>query len=238
MLLSRTRPVSNSTTAPAASIAIANPPSSNPADPEPPTDDSDSDPESLLSAFLPHIFPDEAPPCLGNPGERLAYTSREHGDVVVVLPDYATEENSKEDGDNNTGRKFDGGDGEEDTAGNVVDGVRKARGKGKDIETSRQLFAHYLWGGALAVADAIERAADADGEDEESCLWRVRGESVIELGAGTYLITHCIPHTMLHTSYHTSIPIKSISYIPKNHLRPLQRAYMAANKRMGLTGLS
>ncbi|EEH45322.1 uncharacterized protein PADG_01472 [Paracoccidioides brasiliensis Pb18] len=117
---------------------------------------SDDDAEDLLTSFLPHLFPDEAPSCLGEPGQALAYESGLWGDVTVIVPDYPKR-------------------GEEEDR----------LGKGGGVEEGRRLFAHYLWGGGLVVAEGIEKATAAQGEKDT--IWCVNGERVLELGAGAAL---------------------------------------------------
>ena len=55
----------------------------------------------------------------------------------------------------------------------------------------RHLFAHYLWNAAVLVAHKIEEAShgyqrmiDSESTDSNQCFWNVRGEKVLELGAG------------------------------------------------------
>lgn len=64
-----------------------------------------------------------------------------------------------------------------------------AEGEGRvyQVIAERKLFAHFLWSAAMVVAEGVERSvvstdthADADGAN----IWDVRGESVLELGAG------------------------------------------------------
>ncbi|OJD17779.1 hypothetical protein AJ78_02131 [Emergomyces pasteurianus Ep9510] len=134
---------------------------------------STDDVEDLLTSFLPHLYPDEAPSCLGEPGKTIVYASGVWGDVRVMVPDYprAVGEEGKLEK-----RKGDGEEEEEQYG----------------IEEGRRLFAHYLWGGALVVAEGIERATKAlDGNDvggeERDLIWSVKGEKVLELGAGAAL---------------------------------------------------
>ncbi|KAL4878087.1 hypothetical protein BJY04DRAFT_229989 [Aspergillus karnatakaensis] len=51
------------------------------------------------------------------------------------------------------------------------------------------LFAHFLWGAGLIIADAVEAAHSThnDGETLSLQRWRVDGEKVLELGAGAAL---------------------------------------------------
>lgn len=127
--------------------------------------------EDLLSSFLPHLFPDEAPPCLGNPGQTLLYTSPLFGVLRLAVPDYdSTKTNKSHNGKN-------------------------GEGNGSDKEASRRLMAHYLWGGALVIAERIEEAVRAEMEARKELKatgmraqdigkWTVRGEKVLEVGAG------------------------------------------------------
>ncbi|QVM06561.1 hypothetical protein D8B26_001268 [Coccidioides posadasii str. Silveira] len=151
-----------------------------------------NDAEDLLSSFLPHLYPDEAPPCLGNPGQTLLYTSPLFGGVRVVVPDYGCkiaekkeEEEEEEEGKEET----------EDQKGTTA---REREGEEEDagVEAGRRLFAHYLWGGALVVAERIEeaerlrRVGGGRTREEENELvrrWGVRGQKVLEVGAGTAL---------------------------------------------------
>ncbi|KAG5287720.1 nicotinamide N-methyltransferase [Histoplasma capsulatum G186AR] len=128
---------------------------------------SADDAEDILTSFLPHLYPDEAPLCLGDPGKTVLYTSGAWGDVTVMVPGYPK--------------------GSEEEV--VVEEERPDMEEG--VEGGRRLFAHYLWGGGLVVADGIERAVrhlagDGAGE-EKDLLWSVKGEKVLELGAGAAL---------------------------------------------------
>ncbi len=62
-----------------------------------------------------------------------------------------------------------------------------------DQDVQRLLFAHYLWNAGVLVADKIESASrcdrpiyDHDSSDCDRDFWNVRGERVLELGAGGY----------------------------------------------------
>ncbi|OAX76971.1 hypothetical protein ACJ72_08735, partial [Emergomyces africanus] len=120
-------------------------------------DDNDDDVEDLLTSFLPHLYPDEAPSCLGEPGRTMVYASGVWGDVRVMVPDYPK------------------GVGDE--------------GRQDGIEEGRRLFAHYLWGAGLVVAEGIERATKTlllcgnDAGGDRDIIWNVKGEKVLELGA-------------------------------------------------------
>lgn len=62
--------------------------------------------------------------------------------------------------------------------------------EGSSVEEGRKLFAHFLWSAAMVVAEGIEDADAHDAlghRDGDKSMWRVKGESVLELGAGTFL---------------------------------------------------
>ncbi|KAK0113048.1 hypothetical protein ONS95_014754 [Cadophora gregata] len=57
-------------------------------------------------------------------------------------------------------------------------------------EDSRKLFSHFLWNAGVQLAEFIEEGRSihgADGREEGREEWSVRGERVLELGAGTGL---------------------------------------------------
>lgn len=119
------------------------------------------DPEDLFSAFLPHLFPDDAPSFHGDPGQRLLYSSPLYGDLEIMVPSYPGQSEKRS---------------EEIAAG--LSG-------NNEIEEGRKLFAHFLWSAAMVVAEGIEKdaAAAIDGVQNNG-IWTVKGESVLELGAG------------------------------------------------------
>lgn len=144
-------------------------------------EDEDEDDVDLFSCFLPHLFPDEAPPCLGEPGQTLLYSSALFGDLRLIVPDYSAERQ------------------EEDVSAELA--VKGDRGS--DAEASRQLFAHYLWGAALVVAEGIEDAArleaysytpehehEHEHEHKNAMRWSVKGHRVLEVGAGTFFFLY------------------------------------------------
>ena len=62
-----------------------------------------------------------------------------------------------------------------------------ATNKEADGEEVRRLFAHYLWGGALIVAEGLEgysRMGVKEGRGKG--MWDVRGLRVLEVGAGEW----------------------------------------------------
>ncbi|KAL1858389.1 hypothetical protein Plec18167_006909 [Paecilomyces lecythidis] len=122
------------------------------------------DPEDLFSAFLPHLFPDDAPSFHGDPGQRLLYSSPLYGDLEIMVPSYPGQSEKRS---------------EEIAAG--LSG-------NNEIEEGRKLFAHFLWSAAMVVAEGIEKdaAAAIDGVQNNG-IWTVKGESVLELGAGAAL---------------------------------------------------
>lgn len=61
-----------------------------------------------------------------------------------------------------------------------------------DVEEGRKLFAHYLWNAGVVAADAIESSSNNDQKEFgdgkvkwNKSYWDVRGQDVLELGAGT-----------------------------------------------------
>ncbi|KAL9618939.1 MAG: hypothetical protein Q9160_006403 [Pyrenula sp. 1 TL-2023] len=82
-----------------------------------------------------------------------------------------------------------------------------------DKEEGRQLFAHYLWNAAGVVADEIERAATSVGrangkkEQDGRHWWDMRGERVLELGAGTALPSIIAAHASAKDIYITDHPL-------------------------------
>ncbi|KAI5284041.1 hypothetical protein KEM52_003128 [Ascosphaera acerosa] len=145
--------------------------------------EGEADAESLLSAFLPHLFPDDTPVCLGDPGQALEYASPRWGPLRIWVPDYGVA------GAGAGAAQEERAEASRDGDGSACDGA---------VEASRKLFAHYLWGGALVIADEIERrssvkhgvlsaAEGALGNLREETLWDVEGQDVLELGAGAAL---------------------------------------------------
>lgn len=61
----------------------------------------------------------------------------------------------------------------------IAAGLKGEDEKVNEVEEGRKLFAHILWSASMVVAERIEHAAA-----DESNIWRVRGERVLELGAG------------------------------------------------------
>ncbi|KAJ0416756.1 hypothetical protein BJY00DRAFT_218173 [Aspergillus carlsbadensis] len=136
-----------------------------PSDPSIPTPDSNADAEDvddesaedLFSSSLSTMFPDDAPQFHGDPGQRLLYSSPRYGDITIMVPSYPGQLEDRD---------------QESTGGadvNEVDGARK-------------LFAHILWSAGMVVADGLERA-----HDNVARMWKVKGEAVLELGAGAAL---------------------------------------------------
>lgn len=79
--------------------------------------------------------------------------------------------------------------------GEEVGRLDKGEGEreGEGVEEGRRLFAHYLWGGGLVVAEGIESATKIldrnDEGDEKNLIWNVKQEKVLEVGAGKLLLT-------------------------------------------------
>ncbi|KAE8348098.1 hypothetical protein BDV28DRAFT_113356 [Aspergillus coremiiformis] len=144
-------------------------PSSSLSAPPPDFHDEDSvedeSPEDLFTAFLPHLFPDDAPSFHGDPGQHLLYSSPRYGDLEIMVPSYPNQsKNRSED--------------------------RRTSGKVNDVEEGRRLFAHFLWSAAMVVAEGVEKAEHLFSLGQLDCdtaMWTVTGESVLELGAGAAL---------------------------------------------------
>ncbi|PGH17289.1 hypothetical protein AJ79_01172 [Helicocarpus griseus UAMH5409] len=163
MLVSRIKPLH--------AHSAPHPTAERPSSPSPSSTSVGDDAEDLFTSFLPHLFPDEAPPCLGDPGKAVIYASDVWGDVTVMVPDYPK------------------GDEQDDT----LDTMRGGDEDGREgaVEEGRRLFAHYLWGGGLVIAEGIERAIQAQGNEDggrvKDLIWNVDGETVLEVGAGAAL---------------------------------------------------
>ncbi|PYI07291.1 nicotinamide N-methyltransferase [Aspergillus sclerotiicarbonarius CBS 121057] len=124
--------------------------------------DPDEDSEDLFAAFLPHLFPDDAPSFHGDPGQHLLYSSPRYGDLEIMVPSYPAQSERRPD--------------------NPVN----------QVEEGRKLFAHFLWSAGMVVADGVEKADRLEScgqlsKTDDVAMWRVRGESVLELGAGAAL---------------------------------------------------
>ncbi|KAL2810421.1 hypothetical protein BJX63DRAFT_320327 [Aspergillus granulosus] len=144
---------------------VDHPPPSDPsiATPTPTPDDEDVDEsaEDLFSSSLSTMFPDDAPQFHGDPGQHLLYSSPRYGDITIMVPSYPGQSESR----------------------NEEIGV----GQVNEIDEARKLFAHILWSAGMVVADGFERAHDASSGDNEAGMWNVKGETVLELGAGAAL---------------------------------------------------
>lgn len=126
-------------------------------------------PEDVFGAFLPHLFPEDCPSFHGDPGQHLLYSSPRYGDLQIMVPSYPAQ--SSESTEVAAGPEHNN------------DGVSK-------VEEGRKLFAHLLWSAAMVVAEGVE-IADSPLEEFETTtqtqareIWNVKGESVLELGAG------------------------------------------------------
>lgn len=121
------------------------------------------DPEDLFTSFLPHLFPDDAPPFHGDPGQHLLYSSPHFGDLDIMVPSYPSQSEKWSE--------------------------EIAAGRSNEVEQGRKLFAHFLWSAAMVVAEQVENAAvleNETGDGDDTSLWRAKGESILELGAGQY----------------------------------------------------
>ncbi|RAL00650.1 putative nicotinamide N-methyltransferase [Aspergillus ibericus CBS 121593] len=124
--------------------------------------DPDEDSEDLFAAFLPHLFPDDAPSFHGDPGQHLLYSSPRYGDLEIMVPSYPDQSERRSD--------------------NPVN----------QVEEGRKLFAHFLWSAGMVVAEGVEKAdmLESSGQlsgTDDVAMWRVKGENVLELGAGAGL---------------------------------------------------
>ncbi|KAL1961400.1 hypothetical protein VTO42DRAFT_128 [Malbranchea cinnamomea] len=162
-------------------------------------DHEDEEDLDVFTSFLPHLFPDEAPSCLGDPGKTLLYSSPLYGDLRVVVPGYPAqqEQQSRAAGEGEAANGINGS--------SNVSGSDSASYSAGDVEEGRRLFAHYLWGGAMVVAEGIEEAdrlrrsgrfdagsSGTGGREDELLVsrrrkWDVKGQKVLELGAGAAL---------------------------------------------------
>ncbi|KAJ5266688.1 hypothetical protein N7478_009496 [Penicillium angulare] len=146
-------------------------------------DESSDDAEDLFGAFLPHLFPDDAPSFHGDPGKHLLYSSPRYGELEIMVPSYPENNKSTD-------------------SSSAVTGQGNGNGNGKNnAEEGRKLFAHFLWSSGMVVAEGVELAAcdskddlndpeyfvDDDALQEAKEIWSVRGEDVLELGAGAGL---------------------------------------------------
>ncbi|OQD66763.1 hypothetical protein PENPOL_c004G08838 [Penicillium polonicum] len=137
--------------------------------------ETDESSEDLFSAFLPHLFPDDAPSFHGDPGQHLLYSSPRYGDLNIMVPSYPSSSQKRSE--------------------EIAAGQAKADGSVNPVDEGRKLFAHFLWSAAMVVAEGVEQADTpiAPGEVETEAqrgsreLWSIKGESVLELGAGAAL---------------------------------------------------
>lgn len=140
------------------------PPTSNTSPPTPNLP-QEEEPEDVFGAFLPHLFPDDAPSFHGDPGQHLLYASPRYGDLEIMVPTYPGQSEKRS---------------EEIAAGldKRKDGVNQ-----NPVEEGRKLFAHFLWTAGMVVAAGVE---DAAAGKPEAQMWNVDGERVLELGAGEF----------------------------------------------------
>lgn len=72
----------------------------------------------------------------------------------------------------------------------IAAGLPSEDGSVNAVDEGRKLFAHFLWSAAMVVAEGVEKAdtlATRGELDADTAMWMVRGERVLELGAGTAL---------------------------------------------------
>ncbi|KAB8078267.1 hypothetical protein BDV29DRAFT_188132 [Aspergillus leporis] len=164
MLHSRLRPL------PRRHAPLSSSPSAPPPDfqVEEPVDDES--PEDLFGAFLPHLFPDDAPSFHGDPGQHLLYSSPRYGELEIMVPSYPQQSKNRSE--------------------EIAAGLPRTDGKVNEVEEGRKLFAHFLWSAAMVVADGVEKAdhlSSLGQLDSDTAMWKITGESVLELGAGAAL---------------------------------------------------
>ncbi|PYH95540.1 hypothetical protein BO71DRAFT_428928 [Aspergillus ellipticus CBS 707.79] len=124
--------------------------SSSPSAPRPEFADAEETPtrpEDLFGAFLPHLFPDDAPSYHGDPGQHLLYSSPRYGDLEIMVPSYPSQSESR----------------------------------------TQEMAA-----GLLRTDEGVEQADTLDScgqmtENDDVAMWKVKGERVLELGAGAAL---------------------------------------------------
>ncbi|EPS28915.1 hypothetical protein PDE_03861 [Penicillium oxalicum 114-2] len=173
MLHSRLRPAPRrNVTRPVTTAAV---PAPNFQDDELNNSDVEESTEDLFSTFLPHLFPDDAPSFHGDPGQYLLYSSPRYGELEIMIPSYPGQSEKRS---------------EEVAAG--LRGNEEKSGRNQ-TEEGRQLFAHFLWSAGMVVADGVETADRPMTADEGAIqteareMWSVKGETVMELGAGAAL---------------------------------------------------
>ncbi|GAB1213251.1 hypothetical protein ATERTT37_002400 [Aspergillus terreus] len=167
MLHSRIRPLPRRQPASASTIPTEAAP---PPDFDDKDNNDDSSAEDLFSAFLPHLFPDDAPSFHGDPGQRLLYSSPRYGDLEIMVPSYPSQSERRTE--------------------EIAAGLPSEDGSVNAVDEGRKLFAHFLWSAAMVVAEGVEKADTlaARGElDPDTAMWTVRDERVLELGAGAAL---------------------------------------------------
>ncbi|RHZ68132.1 putative nicotinamide N-methyltransferase [Aspergillus thermomutatus] len=129
--------------------------------------DCEESPDDIFSAFLPHLLPEDAPSFHGDPGQHLLYSSPRYGDLEIMVPSYPSLSEKRS---------------EENAAG------LSQEGKVNQVEEGRKLFAHILWSAAMVVAEGVENAdVRSEDADTDTAMWKAKGESVLELGAGAAL---------------------------------------------------
>ncbi|KAL4799839.1 hypothetical protein BDV19DRAFT_385125 [Aspergillus venezuelensis] len=142
-------------------------------------EDEDEDAEDVFTCFLPHLFPDDAPQFHGDPGQHLLYLSPRYGELEIMVPSYPDQSRSQ--------GQCQSGDGDADLSEGLSSDDGGVEGV---IDDGRKLFAHFLWSSGMVLAESVERA-DVELESEatgcEAQMWQVKGEKVLELGAGAGL---------------------------------------------------
>lgn len=159
--------------------------------------DIEESPEDLFGAFLPHLFPDDAPSFHGDPGQYLLYSSPRYGELEIMVPSYPGQSRKKSE--------------------EVAIGLEKKEGVNHAKE-GRQLFAHFLWSAGMVVAEGVENANCLEdhsaAQKEAREIWSVDGETVMELGAGKFFEAIRYKHfsSLISTTQAPLCPLLSVRW--------------------------
>lgn len=132
------------------------------------SEDNDEDAEDIFTAFLPHLFPEDAPPFHGDPGQCLLYDSPHFGPLKIMVPSYPGQSEKRIEGI--AAGLLEIGLGKIDLAHEEEELERLLPGSpegGTDmkavvinkVDEERKLFAHLLWSASMVVAHILEDAA-------------------------------------------------------------------------------
>ncbi|RDW57534.1 putative nicotinamide N-methyltransferase [Aspergillus mulundensis] len=190
------------------------------------SDDEDEDPEDVFTAFISHLFPDDAPQFHGDPGQHLLYSSPRYGELEIMVPSYPSQSRSGE------------------LSQTVAEGLPRSDGHANPIEEGRKLFAHFLWSAGIVVAEGIEQADESEDKlsNADYKIWKVQGEKVLELGAGAGLpsiIAALAGASQVTITDHPSSPALAasgaLSFNVKRNIPPVGRAIDICPHEWGTT---